>query len=187
MQLKQYFQKAEAALKFYKGYKGKSQKEEIALYEEFERLKSIACERKTEEELQFSDFCTRDALKGLGIGVAMTTFVQFSACYVLASYAVSIFKKAGASLDAHLSSIILAIALIAGSLLTTYFADILGRKILNIISLTGSAVGVLSMALYHYLNLNGIDLSHFQWVPVVSLSFTIFIGKIFCDFHYALQ
>lgn len=88
-----------------------------------------------------------------------------------------IFEKVGKSVDPYISSIILAVALIFGSLSTTYFADIIGRRVLNIGSLFGSACGLLSMSLYHYLYVNDYDLSAFHWVPVISLSFVIFISS----------
>lgn len=88
-----------------------------------------------------------------------------------------IFEKVGKSLDPHISSIILAVALIFGSLATTYLADILGRRVLNILSLMGSAFGLLSMSIYHYLYVKDFDLSGFSWVPVISLSFVIFISS----------
>lgn len=55
-----HFQKAEQALKFYKGYKGGSEQEDDAILKELERLKSIANERKTEEKIRASDFCKRN-------------------------------------------------------------------------------------------------------------------------------
>lgn len=88
-----------------------------------------------------------------------------------------IFEKAGTSLDPYISTIMLAVALILGSIFTTTLADKLGRKFLNIISLLGSAIGLFAVSLYHYLNINGFDLTAFDWVPVVSLSFVIFISS----------
>lgn len=77
----------------------------------------------------------RSALKGIGIGIALTTLAQFTGNFTITSYAVMIFEKAGTSLDPYTSTIMLAIALILGSIFTTYLADKLGRKFLNIISL----------------------------------------------------
>lgn len=51
------FQKAEDALKFYRGYAGRSKEEENALYNEFEKLKTITNDRKTEHKIQATDFC----------------------------------------------------------------------------------------------------------------------------------
>lgn len=116
-------------------------------------------------------------MKGLAIGFALSTFSQFSANFLIINYAVMIFDRAGAPMDSHVSSIILAVALIFGSLLTTYLVDSLGRKILNLMSLMGSAIGLFAMGFYYHLYLSGYDLSSYVWVPVVSLSFVIFISS----------
>lgn len=116
-------------------------------------------------------------MKGLGIGLALHIFAQFSANNTITTYAVMIFQNAGTSLDSFASSIGLAIALIFGSLSTTYLADRMGRKVLNIVSLTGSAIGLLGTALYHYLYLHDYDLSAYNWMPVVNLSFVVFISS----------
>lgn len=121
---------------------------------------------------------TRSALKGIAIGIALTTFSQLSANFTITSYAVMIFEKAGTSLDPYVCSILLAVALLLGGLFTTYLADIVGRKSLNVISLIGSAAGLFAVSLYHYLNLSGYDLSAFTWVPVTSLSLVIFISAV---------
>lgn len=86
------------------------------------------------------------------------------------------FAKVGTHLDPYMSSIMLAVAQILGSIATTYLADKLGRKMLILVSLMGSACGLLVTALYYYLTLNGYDLSAFAWIPVASLSFVIFIS-----------
>lgn len=188
-------------MKFYKGYKGKSKQEEDAFYKEFERLKLIANERSSEEKLQASDFCmlflssfefssrfffkfqfssiavNRSALKGIGIGVTLTSLAQLTGNFAITNYAVMIFEKTGTSVDPYISSIMLAVALILGAICTTYLADQLGRKFLNIASVLGSAVGLFAVSIYHYLNMNGYDLAAFEWVPVVSLSFVIFISS----------
>ncbi|XP_031623730.1 facilitated trehalose transporter Tret1-like isoform X2 [Contarinia nasturtii] len=170
-------QSAEDAIKYYKGYRGLSDEEHYALYKECERFKSIAYEHKAGEKCQISDFFTNSAIKGLSIGVALHIFAQFSANSTITTYAVIIFQNAGTAVDPFVSSIILAIALFFGSLSTTYLADRLGRKVLNIISLTGSAIGLLGTAQYHYLYLHDYDLQAYQWMPVASLSFVVFISS----------
>lgn len=189
-------------MKFYKGYKGESKKEDEAIYKELNRLKSIVHERKSEVKFQASDYCNfflffiqtfslflqrisefvfffsvnGPALKGLAKAISLTTLSTFTANHMLINYSVMVFERAETPIDPYLQSIFLAFALILGSLSTTYFADILGRKILCIISFLGSAFGLLSLSLYHYLHLKDCDLSAFGWVPVASLSFVIFIS-----------
>lgn len=50
-------QEAEDALKYYKGYTGKSVEENIALNDELLRLQQTVIERKAEEKLKASDIC----------------------------------------------------------------------------------------------------------------------------------
>lgn len=88
-----------------------------------------------------------------------------------------ILEKVGTTIDAYVSSILLAVALILGAFFSTALADILGRKILNVVSLFFSAVGLFAVSLFHYLNIHSeYDLSAFAWVPVASLFFVIFIS-----------
>lgn len=115
-------------------------------------------------------------MKGIFIGIAINTISYFPAYYNLTSYATMIFERTDSTLfSPYVSTILLAVALTLGSLLTTFLVDFLGRRVLIIISLSGSIVGLLAMALHYYLYLIGYDMSSFKWVPVLSLSFVIFI------------
>lgn len=116
-------------------------------------------------------------MKGLGIGIALVVFAQFTANVAITSYSVTIFQQTGSSYDPYLSAIALAIILILGSFFGTYFADILGRRALNFISLAGSAVGLFAISLYQYLKLNGYELAHFEWVPLFSMSAVVFLSS----------
>lgn len=102
---------------------------------------------------------------------------QTTTSFAIVNYAVITLAKAETSMDPYISSILLAVALILGSLTTTYLADRLGRKKLCLTSLLGSACGLLAAALYRYLSLDGYDLAAFSWVPVVSLSLVVYISS----------
>ena len=54
----EYFQDAEDALKYYKGYKDNNPDDENEFCMEFKRLKAIVNEQKQEEKLCIADFCT---------------------------------------------------------------------------------------------------------------------------------
>lgn len=53
----------------------------------------------------------------------------------------------------------------------------MGRKSLNFLSFLGSAAGLFGLATFQYLQLNDYDLSAYQCVPVVCLSFVIFVSS----------
>lgn len=93
------------------------------------------------------------------------------------NYAALIFQKSGSSIDKHVSSVILAIALLLGSLCSAKLADTLGRKILILTSVLGSGLSLSTLALFLYLVQNGHDFSQFKWIPVVNLSFVTFISS----------
>lgn len=116
-------------------------------------------------------------MKGLFIGITLILFAELTGFYAITSYAVTTFQKAGTTIDPYKSSITLAVALIFGSLATASLADKLGRKALILTSLLGAALGLFTVAGYHYATLCGYDLSSFAWVPMVSLSTVIFLAS----------
>lgn len=118
-----------------------------------------------------------NVMKSLGISIAIILIQQFTGNFLIICYAVTIFQKTGTPLDPYVSSMITGVALLLGSLLSTYLADVLGRKLLNIMSLIGSAFGLFATAFYKYLQLNGYDLSAYAWTPVICLSFVIFVSS----------
>lgn len=119
----------------------------------------------------------RGAISGIMICILLAIATQVTGALAIISYAHIIIQRSGAMIDPFLPSIIMAVLQIVGSLCTAQLVETLGRKILMIISLTGSGFGLLTLALYLYLNENGFDLSAFSWVPVTSLSFIVFIAS----------
>lgn len=172
-------QSAKDALKFYKGCKGKEDsREDVAIKLELDRLRMVESEQNTAESLKCADFCNRSAIKGLFIGIALNTIIHFTAYFTLTNYATMIFAHTDSTLfSPHMASIMLGIAFTVGSLFPTYLADILGRKLLLIISLIGCVLGLSAMATHNYLQISGHNLASFKWIPVLSLSLSIFFAS----------
>lgn len=170
------FQEAEKSLKFYKGYEGKSTDEMLALQIEFENLKESTKNSKVSEKITIRDFCSGTAIRGLIIGIAMAWFLQMTGCFIIINYASLVFQESNTTLDPHVSSIVIAVVQIFGGLISTSLSDSLGRKIILIISLLGSAIGLFILSCYLYLSQNGFDLSNYSILPVVCLSFVICIS-----------
>lgn len=116
-------------------------------------------------------------MRGLLIAVVLGYLSIFTGLYTIINYAVLIFLKAGTYIDPFLASIILAVMQIFGCLCSTTFSDKFGRKILLMISMIGPAIGLLSISIYLYLVDYGYDLSAYAWIPIVGLSFVIFIAS----------
>lgn len=117
------------------------------------------------------------AVKGLIIGIFLAYFAQFSGCMTIITYAVLILKKSGTSLNPYTSSIALAANLIIGNLCTAQCADKLGRKTFMIISLLGSAAGLITLSGYMYMCQIGFELQAYSWIPVASLAWLVFISS----------
>lgn len=121
---------------------------------------------------------TANAIKALIVGPVLMAVNQFSGTFVLVNYAATIFKKSGSNFDPNWSAITLAFLQICGTYCTSMIIDRVGRKFLLVISSGGSALGLAAMGTYSYMNKNGYDVSAWNMVPVVSLSFVIFIASI---------
>lgn len=117
------------------------------------------------------------ALKGIFIGTVLAILMIASANFTLLNYSILVFERSGAHINPYTSSVMLFIAQIIGCICSTGFADKLGRKFLLVVSLLGSAIGLSTLAVYLYSVENGVDTNLFTWIPVASLSFTIFIGS----------
>lgn len=98
--------------------------------------------------------------------------------YVLCNYAATIFEHSGSSINASLCAIIMGSMLVVGVYSTSMLIDRYGRKILMVVSAGGAAIGLAATGCYAYLAYAGIDVTHFNYVPVLGLSFFIFISAI---------
>lgn len=133
-------------------------------------------ERRMSSKLQFKDFCNRSAIKAFATSIAMSWFMQMTGNWLITNYASLIFKTSGSILDVNTSAICLAVVQILGGLVSTQLE--FSRKTTLIISLSGSAFGLFSFAVYAYLRQNGYDVSCYLWLPVVCLSLVMFISSV---------
>lgn len=162
---------------FYKACNRKNAEENALLKMEFERIKVLEEERKANSKIEMKDICNRMALKGIVTSIAMSWFMQTTDAVIIMNYASLIFEISGTALSIEFSGIILAILQIIGGLVSTQLGDTLGRKTTLFVSLAGSAVGLFTFTLYSYLRQNDYDVSSYLWLPVVCLSFIIFISS----------
>lgn len=103
---------------------------------------------------------------------------QFSGAFAISNYAETIFKESGSTIDPQISAIVMAALQVLGTYVAAQLMDKVGRKVLLLTSLSGGIVALLVTGVYSYLVKNGYDVSAFNWVPLVSLSFFIFICSI---------
>lgn len=110
--------------------------------------------------------------------MAMVFFSIFCGSPVLQNYSSIVFKDSGSTMSESLSSIIMIVIQVAATIIATTFVDNVGRKLLLIISSFGAAIGLVLMGIYTYLSHNGYNVKGFDWVPVTTISFTVFLAYI---------
>lgn len=103
---------------------------------------------------------------------------QFSGTFTISSYAAMVFAATGSALPPNLSAIIMGTVQIFGTYCASTLIDRLGRKMLLLISTIGSAVALVVTGIYTYLRQTGHDVTSFNWLPVISISFYIYISAI---------
>lgn len=112
------------------------------------------------------------------VGMTLLAVSELSGSFTMVNYAASIFKASGSDIDPNESSFYLGAIQIVGSLATLCFIDKFGRKILLIISTIGLALGTGVAGLYSYLYTRNVNLDAVNFIPVLSLSFAIFVASI---------
>lgn len=120
----------------------------------------------------------RKAIRALSIAIVLSFLNQLSGCFTFLTYAGSIVSKTGNSMNPYTATIIFGVFQIVGSLFTTHLADRLGRKVLLIVSLLGAVLGQTALSIFSFLQKLDYDLTMFDWVPVASMSFVIFISTL---------
>lgn len=118
------------------------------------------------------------SVRAMLIGPTLMAVSQFSGTFTLVSYAATIFKESGSNLNPNVSSIILGCLQIAGTISTYFLIERIGRKVLLTISSSGAAIGLSVMGIYCYLSKHNVDVSQYNWIPVITLSFVIYISSI---------
>lgn len=101
----------------------------------------------------------------------------FSGVYAMINYMSTIFAESGSTLSPNVSAMIVAIVQIAGCYCSTLLVDRAGRKVLMAGSSLAVALGLVIFGCFIKLQKYGYDLSAYDWIPLVSFSFVIFIGN----------
>lgn len=112
------------------------------------------------------------------MGFFLVFVVAFSGNFIIMTYTAVIFSLSGSALNPNNSSLIIATMQLIGIFVAGVCADRFGRKILMTISCAGSTIALACMGTYVYLNEIGTELSSLTWIPIVALSFVIFLNSV---------
>lgn len=124
--------------------------------------------------------------------MGLVTFVYFvsqlSGTHTLTTYAVPVFNSLNSPIDGYFATIILGVMQLLGCLFSMLLIQILGKRVLTLVSLVGTSICFLIVAVYAYINNNlylvlDFDLkdSGTDWIPLIFLplaSFSAHLGII---------
>lgn len=100
----------------------------------------------------------------------LITVRQTTGAFPIINYASSFFPKTNTKLSPEISSIILAVSQLIGSLLTSILVDSAGRKFLLLVSSFGTSLSLFVAGGYFYFKDNEVDVSNYKFLPLISLS-----------------
>lgn len=121
---------------------------------------------------------TRPAKKVLISGVGLMLLEQFSGVFALLFFVSTVFEYSGSSLSPNESSIIVGVIQLIGAYCSTTFVDKAGRRFLISMSAFGISAGMFIFAFYSYLNSVGHVAPNLNWIPLVSLSFVLWVANL---------
>lgn len=101
---------------------------------EMEKLKNIVhsdieANKSSENALSWSNLTSGATRKALIIGMVLAALDQFCGCFALLSYTATIFRISGSDLTPGMSSIVVGIIQVLGSIAPTILVERAGRKV----------------------------------------------------------
>lgn len=117
-------------------------------------------------------------LRAILISLVLLMGTDFCGIFAIVTYTTSIFHEAGSDFSPSTSSIIVASIQVLGSFVATWLVDHAGRKVLLIVSATGTALCHTALGVHLFLKASGIDMSNYGWLPLSALSGAVFICNI---------
>lgn len=116
-------------------------------------------------------------MKGYTTSLVILLCNQFTYTFAIMSYTADIFEASRSTLDVGMSTIVIGVVQIIGTLATILICDRFGRKILLLISSMGSCLCLAAFGTFTYFA-ERCDFSSVDWLPLVILSVNIFLCHI---------
>lgn len=115
------------------------------------------------------------AKKATAISIFLCALNQCCGAFSMMNYTNKIFEDAGSTLPSNTASTIVASVQLFANFVTLVLVDCAGRKILLTISALGTAIGLISMAMF---DLYKEQLEAYKWISVVAFSMIILAASI---------
>ncbi|KAH8241434.1 hypothetical protein KR026_002911 [Drosophila bipectinata] len=168
---------AEKSFRYYRNHRSSISEE--ASKDEFEELRTavVAQQTKNSTPLSYKDLITKPALKAFAASVVLSLGYQFSGVFSFINYMSDIFKASGSIVDVNTGTIIIGVVQIIGVYTSTILVDIVGRRLLMLISTLGVGIGCIAFGCFTLIG-KSYDLSDLNWVPLVLMIFICYVANI---------
>ncbi|KRJ97188.1 facilitated trehalose transporter Tret1 isoform X1 [Drosophila yakuba] len=145
----------------------------------FEELRTAVLSQQTRNAtpLSYKDLTTKPALKGFAASIVLSLGYQFSGVFSFINYMSDIFKASGSIVDVNTATIIIGLVQIVGVYTSTILVDIVGRRVLMLISTLGVGIGCIAFGCFTYCA-DIYDLSEFNWLPLVLMVIICYVANI---------
>ncbi|XP_037038930.1 facilitated trehalose transporter Tret1-2 homolog [Bradysia coprophila] len=171
-------EKAEQSLKFYNNG-NRTDDNVYNVKEDSAKLQLLVRKKQEEKEKHsYTMILQRDSLKKVFIGISLVGLSVCSGIIVVTMNVVKLFLDSGSKMNPHISAIIVGVLQVCGICVSSVLVDKIGRKILFGVSSLLSALSLIVFGTFSFLNQKGVNLSSVDWLPVLSLSFYIFVNCI---------
>lgn len=146
--------------------------------EEVKRMSDAVKSQKEESKGTIKDvFTVPSNRKALLIMMLLRATQQFSGITALIFYISLILKESGSQYSVTLSTLLFFAVQLVMSILGSVIVDCTGRRMLLLWSALGSGVALLAEGLYFQFDLEGADMTSWQFVPITALVvYVIFYG-----------
>lgn len=132
----------------------------------------------TSKSFALKDLAGKHSRKVLSYALVLVALQQFCGGFPMLNFTATIFQESGSNLSPNSSSIIVGVVQILGAIICTFLVERAGRKLLFLISAMGVCLGLAVMSLFIYQTSRGVNLESFNWIPLVSFSFVMFIYNL---------
>ncbi|KAG4071882.1 hypothetical protein HA402_006043 [Bradysia odoriphaga] len=171
-------EKAEQSLKFYNN--GNRTDDNVYNVKEESAKLQLLVRKKQEEKKKhcYTMILQGDSLKKVFIGISLVALSVCSGIIVVTMNVVKLILDSGSKMNPHVSAIIVGVLQVCGICVSSVLVDKIGRKVLFGVSSLLSALSLIVFGTFSFLNQKGVNLSSVDWLPVLSLSFYIFVNCI---------
>ncbi|XP_053687017.1 facilitated trehalose transporter Tret1-like [Sabethes cyaneus] len=152
------------------------------VHDELTMMKA-AVERSKQNKGTFRELFTPGNRRSLIVVLGLGALQQLCGSQAVIAYSQQIFAEVQSGLQAHESSIIMAVIQLITAALSSSIVDRAGRRPLLLISTTGCAIGTFVVGLYFFLQQQGTNVQSVSWIPLVVImlyiiSYTIGLATV---------